>query len=674
MADAIVLNAAKDLQNVVKDSDFVDITKRTFAQLDAQLLDISGPYARNAFILFNPTAQMSNAVTSARGIKLFTRDGRHTLQNIEYASPIQRYIKDDVLCFVGEKVDDACHDGTTSSMIFTSAFVSNLIDKRDILDTYSETEITTAYNTIVADILAMLKYNFTITKEEFFIHGKYLIPNEAIRDFAYMQAFTSSSGNKEVSQAIADVISTTPEEIWNYALVQKFPLRETDEFHVEATQEKYQASFEVNFLSRQYNNMDMETYYKHNDVDIIVLRSGLYPNGPLYTRLLQYLERAPIDKKTLILVPGTQSTSRNIEMFITEIMKITSKDDSKHIAIAAYDLYADNAGCLYALDAMVAKANKPLLTEEVVMTIIDSGAPFDITKYLVHASTVEIKANWLNIDGIVPTTIPESIGSDVFIPKNINPCEFYQDYFDNYAWYKEYLLDQLDKEEHAFQKNSQLIKDIKRGLALMTVVYPMVISVTGKEHDQQMIAHVIDDAAGATLVALKDGMIFNGARKLSIVLSNIADHLEEHGAIGGRIMTCDKEQMLYEHLLSVFIAAANKMDISIFGKHVSNIKVNMPLCDSKYDYINAQQNFVKDNGTCTWNPTVFNILQVKQDSKKDSVADYLTEKEDAFNHIAPPCQTARLFDTLFTRVREVGLRFALLSYVVAPGTIWDDKR
>ncbi|MDE5759007.1 MAG: hypothetical protein K2H85_10420, partial [Allobaculum sp.] len=128
MAERIILNPSTSSQNVVNRKELEKMTKLTMRQLTKQLLDVSGPYSRNDFILQDVNALYSGTNTDiVNGRKAakqeFTRDGIKTLKAVDYASPIQRYLKEEVLTWVGERIDTMCHDGTTTSMLFTASFL-----------------------------------------------------------------------------------------------------------------------------------------------------------------------------------------------------------------------------------------------------------------------------------------------------------------------------------------------------------------------------------------------------------------------------------------------------------------------------------------------------------------------------------------------------------------------
>jgi hypothetical protein len=279
----VVLNSDKDLKNVVSKDDLADVTIKTLSELVQQLLSISGPTSRNSFILYNNSTLNDGLNTDitggCSGVEAFTRDGIHCLSNISYMSTIQRYIKDKLLAFMGRRIDACCGDGTTSSMIFTASFVVYLLKERHKLDDWSITDLEKNFK-IFTKLLVEELDNKKIT-----IDTLTTLQNEnsepkftrqsAAKFLAYLQAYTASAGNQQVAEAVSEIFANMPEEVWQTAISQKYPYRETDECAVKAVQSAYHARYSVDIITPELCNVDLGRAFERKNANILVLRTGI---------------------------------------------------------------------------------------------------------------------------------------------------------------------------------------------------------------------------------------------------------------------------------------------------------------------------------------------------------------------------------------------------------------
>lgn len=657
----LILNAAKNIKNSVNNENLEEVSRLTLNQILDNLLEISGPFARNAFILGNAfeRGKLSNAVSVGNlSVKAFTKDGRNVLAQIDYASPIQKYIKDDIVAHVGKCIDDKCGDGTTSAMIFASSFVANMMKYKDYFGRITTAKLEELYKNITDKILKELdKYTFT-EKDE--------ITPEHI---AYLQAYTSSGGMKNIANAVSSVIHSTPKELWKYAITQKYPKGESESDEpIKVVTEDAQYSCSVTMFNPEHLFKNIEGTLKVKDVKILVADYGLLYNDPLFEKLKDYIINK-LDKPLVLITPS--NITNNLEVINT-----IAKNNNKEVYIFGYirPLH-NNSNRIWALDALPIKANKLIANSELALEK-------DLEVFLIDAKSIFTNGKYLKIDGIL----------DVEEGVNIHPVFKDKETYSNTDIYVNLLLKLLDEQLSLPDKDMFLINDIKKALSIVTSIYNTIIEVNGTAMDQQMISLILDDATKAAQHSLLSGMVFNGPYRLFQAIFKLSiDKLTNNDIRSVKdlcivlLIKCllqaavDMVQSVYgpysklmDNTLPKFIDSLDGVDLDNKDSYyVVNTEFNAIDTRSVFnlgDVINKSNSFNYDkyqplyslDGTITINKGILDVLKnIKVDEIPDTVM--------------PPCQPANLYKELFNRVRESGLRFAMVGTLIAPGTVWDDK-
>lgn len=731
----VILNAGEAVQNVVGYKEIVEITTKTLKVLTKQLLDISGPFSRNAFILKSADvlAGGSQATGTGSDYQVFTRDGIKTLEKIEFASPLQRYIKDEILRWVGSRVDDACKDGTTSAMIFTSSFVVDLMKARERLSFVSLTEIERIYDEVKMLLLAEVsKKVITADTIKEYLNKYFKAAQRSFTDhectylLARMMADTASSGNTQIADAVATVVSNTPQiEGIDTNIIIETPLHETVESSVKAVQDEYEYKIPVTVLTPELLNYERNTEFKCDRAHLLVLPEGVTRDSMTGIGLETYLTNLPEyesdantytykDEKrysnpdTLIfLIPSI--ANNHDSMHFDQVLEIAQKKGYKCF-IGSYERtfgYKSTGTEWIVIAGLYAKADTPLLTEILVGNLnIPSVEPFMIKEVKAYCDH-----HFLYLDNIIAYKITEkgafyknkvsskitqrSKGmTDEEIKKaqdlNIHPGEIRPDLYPTYIqtrdWIVEYVSRLTSTADASWNVN---IADAKRTLASISVGKPWKIIVSGKHHERAMYQAIIEDAAGSTTVALKHGVYFNGPIQLLQSCFTLLSNEEMNKS----------NMIIHATILNAIMTATLDMVYAMFGRYglrlIKSLDPVLEQVDQEFGYFNAYQDSYFVNGL---GMQPFRYIYATDETPVHDLnlsiasSEYFEKNKDAEPRfisyvrsllmkdtlkpdtpvLTPPCQVANLFEVLLTREKEVALKYVFTDNLIAPGTLYDD--
>lgn len=656
----LILNAARDIKNSVSGEELEEITRSTLSQIGDALLSISGPYAKNDFILGNAfeKSNMSNAISVGNvHLKAFTKDGRRILGQMDYASPIQKYIKNDVVSHIGKCIDDKCGDGTTTAMIFVTSFVANLMKYKEYFGRVSTNKLEEIYKDATDGILKELE-KFIITTED---------ENVTPGNMAYLQAFTSSGGMKNVATAIKMVIDSTPKELWEYAMTQEYPKGESEAAElISIVKENYQYGIPVTLYNPGCLFRTIENTYECDDASVLIAPYGFVTNDVLFDKIKKYIETEQ-DKPLMIIIPGVFKNN------IDEIVAVAERHNKEvlvfgHTLPVAYSCRHD-----WTLNALNIKANVILPAPDLVENI-------DVKKDLLINAKVFTNGKYLKIGNFLPEDLDSNLHPVFKDPEN----------YKNTLSMIPVLNKMLQSELAMPEKNAFVINDLKRALSIITSVYNVVIRVNGTAMDQQLISLILDDASTATQNSLIHGMVFDGPFRLYQATFTAGINYLKNKSVESMSTLCTI--LMYKCLLQ----ASVDMTQAVYGEYSKKMQCTIPEFLDKYN-LNDKMSFyaVSREFSANTSKSTFNIGEAlsinnsfnfeEYDPKYELDSTIVVNNNNIFkvmesmeiNEMShdyfPPCQPANFFKELLNRVRECGLRFAMIGSLVVPGTVWDSN-
>lgn len=655
----LILNAAKDIKNSVSGEDLENITRTTLSQILNTLLNISGPYAKNEFILGNAFShnKLSNDISVGNiSVKAFVKDGKTILEQMDYASPIQKYIKDDLVKHIGQCVDHKCGDGTTTAMIFATSFIANIMKYREYFGRISVAKMESIYKEITDDILNMLE-KFAI-KEEDNIEPKLI---------AYLQSYTSSGGMKNVAHAVSELIGSTPKELYEYAIKQVYPQGESDSGElVTVVKEDYQYGIEVVLFNTEYIFKNIDSNYECDDANVLVAPYGLVVNDALFSKIMNYIENEQ-DKPLIIITPN--NASKNVEVIMNK-----AEQAGKEVLIFGHIRKNPREnGHDWELNALQIKANKIFVSPEVSGNV-------DIKEDLLINAKVKTNGKYLTLDGFLPVN-----------DRNIHPVFDNPNEYQVTSTFLPVIKKLLDHENSLPEKDKFRINDLNRALSIITAVYGTSIRVQGTAMDTQMISLILDDATKASQHSIISGMVFNGPYRLFQATFESGLNIIGKETSNSTISSICKV-LLYKCLLqasvdmvqSVYGEYSKQMQFTLvefLNKFNFNDKMKYYTINSEFDTSTQKSTFNLGEPLSIANTFNFDEYEPKYEIdntvfvQEGNIFEVMKEKGiDSIDHNSlPPCQPFALYKELFNRVRESGLRFAMIKELIVPGTVYDPK-
>jgi hypothetical protein len=288
--DLRLLNRNIGASNIVDENKINDIMCETLKDLGNLLEDHCGPFGKFAMLppdISNPLAE-----------PVFTKDGINIVNSVNYLNPIQSITKD-MLSYIGKKIDNAAGDGTTSSMLLSTHLLLHFKEYiKDNSDVYYKKFIK-AYNNFTTKVIKELD-NYSLSID--------LTDKDFVYKTSYKQAMTSSHGDKELSELVAELMSNLPKHAWNTLIFEKERKETVDRFKLKIDDSSY--SLESYILSNQMLNSDVGTEFIAKDVDLIVTSSELHTNGIEFLNLLQTIKSRTKDDKDLVIITGVGKDSK----------------------------------------------------------------------------------------------------------------------------------------------------------------------------------------------------------------------------------------------------------------------------------------------------------------------------------------------------------------------------
>lgn len=296
-----VLNANKGRTNIVPDSERDGLMVNTTKQILDILCDHCGPYAKFAMLVDNTRPDIPPK---------FTTDGINIVRSIQYHNPMQRIIRDE-LAHLGTKVESVAGDGTTTTMMLAAAWFLSLNNvykyggsttpatypfglSRNI----SYMKCVHVYKRLVTEVKAILD-KYKLTYED--VMDKCNCDRKtAVYHVAYRQAYTSSHGNSQLAEEIAEVFSCMEPEAWPFIVFEQEKV-ETDRL-VFSTIEEDQFVSDALPINNTIMNADAGTTYYQNHVNVFVLHNPLSHLDPLSSEVIRQARALVEEQKRPVLI------------------------------------------------------------------------------------------------------------------------------------------------------------------------------------------------------------------------------------------------------------------------------------------------------------------------------------------------------------------------------------
>jgi len=287
----LLLNVCQGMRNIIERNVIrTEMAKVTDLIFD-KLKDHYGPFSSFAGLDSNKPLEET----------VFTKDGANIIRAMEFVSPQEDWVRRAV-SYIGNRMEKAAGDGTTSSMMFTCGMLKHMSKGIDKFRPLSYIQLRTAYDEFVRDVQeSMYKYRFTAKNDD----GTY--DRDKVEVIAYNQAYTSSHGNIELAKAVSTMFRNVPPEMWpkmgfarrNYESDKPFEIMES----------VYQYEMEADIWNKSMYNRDAGAWLELEKATLLVINDGVMFDSIYWKTIKEEIEKSSKENPLVILCKSGTDTA-----------------------------------------------------------------------------------------------------------------------------------------------------------------------------------------------------------------------------------------------------------------------------------------------------------------------------------------------------------------------------
>lgn len=562
---------------------------------------------------------------------VFTRDGISILKFMEFASPMEKYIKN-LLTYIGDRIDFVAKDGTTTSMLTAARVIRHYIQAvidgqpltagKTIYERHEEAadfyhRLTESLKTITLydDILDESKYT---EKEAMEIAGK----------VAFMQALSASGGNLQLANAMRDIFRQSPRRVWHFFKPER-SIRETDTpFSVIIPEYDSRVTCSAS-LADQYNKI-LNTEWSGKNVAFYFFADNLEANSWAAEVFFAELDNIPQDQPVAIL--GLTFAPRMIQ-----------KCQQLNLSRAP-----ENKITMWAHPATTQVGTRSWDWKLQVLAAQLGAVPVDcaVSRDLPITPVTVKEARWYSGAMHIYDSIPRdtdtclhlwALHPELATPYFIEVMEACQEQIDLFK--TQHRLD--DKGLRYFEK---AMND------LLTVRRPTLM-LGGTTHEQVANVDVVQDVAGSIMNILTYGFVLGNTPVAVALKKDNADVVDT--SLTGVVLQTLRE------------VANRTIKLATLPKPTECI-----IEDGDTDISPDQYCYCSYNGTSGW------ASFTDYWNKLDLYFKGETELRNEIRTTYPPLQPASLYSELFKRIDELVWKFVNSSQIIVSGALLvnEDKK
>ena len=486
-----ILNINYDTTNIVE----MDTTLPTILKTLASCRDIlkahCGPLSGYAMLVNNISAGAQFEPMS------FTRDGIRILNTVEFMSPLERQIKE-LITYVGMRVDSTAKDGTTTSMLFSTLFLHDLLQERANISNLklSFYQLSMFTKELFSKIRTGLeKYTFDVNKI------KELFPSYSSTDaagvIAGMQALSSSGGNVKLALAMKEIFENSPEECWdfiNFLHTQK----ETGEPY-QIDRPEYDNRIRcVSTLEGSFNTA-MQSEYEAENVLCFIIPDAIADMDLKTEAFYSWLEKdLPDDKPAMLMATYLPAQ-------VIQLCRNLNQTRKHKISCWQFSPEQQIGNQAYPWELMILCAITGIVPFSLGSQISITEQNYFIAKKLHWHDT------YLDFYGIFDD---QSSGLHPFYTNPETATPYYKELLDH-------LLKQLELYKEGHKPDGRMMSVFVEGLNRLVSKHRPTLRLGGPMHEQVANADVAQDVQGAIMSSLKHGFVINSNFSLLWVLNDI---------------------------------------------------------------------------------------------------------------------------------------------------------
>lgn len=486
-----------------------------FETISGILTEHAGPFATNAII--------GSRWRQVNDLDEFTKDGIKILYHLIVSEHAVARLVARMARLVGRAVDSRCHDGTTTSMLLFS-YLGKIALRHISSDTYNGDKYRWARHLENAcELLELLTEDLRITDEELFARATSFGIDTTIEDvrkaMAFHMAMISSKGEVDLSQKVAEVIRSTPKQI--YGMFRNSPLNvETKEKFV-LKKQAYDIVLHGNMSNANDFNYMNGTQFRTENAVIFYSGNEIVLNSFESAFLKSFISDRP-DWKADLTEFGVSSCWDDLHEDKRQLLIISPmiNDPELYSMILEYNKRSPKTK-IATFTANVSPKMKQSLTKTIQYM---SGK--QLFPDVMHENAL---LSMIGLDGRPVTA--HLIGNDLALYNLYEKTgAVYHPYHDDPEAFPDYTKFKGEVEEMiAYSEKNITNPYLEEGdLTYLTHLYRTLtcqtifdIEVGGSAHDQLANRTVYEDAIGAALSAMKEGVVLSGYAHLSRKLQTL---------------------------------------------------------------------------------------------------------------------------------------------------------
>lgn len=472
----MVINNRELENNTITKADFKTTVVPIIKEIVEELLAHSGPNAEYGLLL-DPSDLTSDAV--------FTNDGINIVRSINYINPVSEAVRK-LVQHIGGKIDRAAYDGTTSSMIVALTAMIELMEN-DFIERTPFAKLVDNYTSFIKDVENQLESEVWTIDRLCAVYAKYgYTRDEVIYQIAYSQAYTSSHGDKDLSEVVAKAFVANQCNNFGTIIIDRAMVENEDLWSVKTTSEQFETD-DVVVIDGRMNNKELQTAVEHLNTTLMVHHGELNDNDANATRIFDAIKAIAEDdtdeKSLVVLVAGMSAGMRsNIIMGLQEL-----------------NIFDKVAVCVKAMPFNPDEVNELLVLRNLVVE--PTGTMKDLT--VIEGVDFKVYDNDLKISNIFERT-PEGLHPNYGDETKME--------FSSIVKQLETIMERLreDTTPAKIKKLNDVCKVYNR------LVYPTTTSIIigGTSHENISNMDILIDVVGATRNALNKGFTCGGMSSL----------------------------------------------------------------------------------------------------------------------------------------------------------------
>ena len=596
------------------------------------LEDIMGPHA--SYVAIPNISEIGNQTSTE-----FIKDGIGIVSKITYKD---NHIANCILSsieHIGKRVDNKCHDGTTTSMYL---FVSLLGKLKKLASQSKPLEFKHALENVFKYLNTILEKNSVDIEK---LSQDFQVDRDAVRsNVARGQSLIATKGSKRLSDPVVAYIENTPvEDLYSFTTMDHVKI-EDEGNAVELLVKEYDIEIPIVRMDESVNNYDYNSEYR-GEVDLLPLEESLLRGNPKYMEIMKEIDECiEILKKDEIIYDDSNIFLRgNRDLFILSLNSnsdITNKIEELNILLRNHQ--RDCKGRVY--QSYIRHRTKDFINlNTLYMRAIRIMSDVNVFKSDLHTFKEFLvpKININIIDDKLNVRYNKKESNSLYTIKYLEEQENEQ--ITLYGRLVRQIRGVLDK---SISSRNQKLFDNRELIAYNEILKSIitekntVIHVDGTSHSIQTDMSVLQDAIGSATSAIKHGFIYGAIQRFYAIIKN-------------RLHSRKDDDDLEYKILIEFASVFESIIEIVYREYASDIIFK--------DEDDLREKFIKQYSDIYFNEFYeIETGKVIQRNKDNYFSDIKTLNQDVV------MQPVEMFKETFFRVEEILAKYLLTKNFILP--------